>query len=267
MGVIRSSLLVIASAVLFVVFLAGNLFLTFSLSLDYGNIKAELSSVVRELAEQEINLNSIFEEKFPLMQDYCQNYSEYVFSEQGQTFAIPCDVVDLGFDNVFDYGVEYFMEENYYKDYNCGFWSCFGETEIPFFLVSKKAQDYWNGKFYYLLVVAIVLVALMFLLVEHKPNLLILVGALLTFSALLFRKLDWIFSLINKSFLHFLGVFFSRATDVFLISIIIGIVVLALGIIFRFLTFDFLKKKFSRKEVQEIVKEEVSKVKKDSKKK
>jgi len=245
MGLIRGGLLFVVTVLLFLSFLVGNVFLTLNLSLDYDNVQPELTPVIRELAESEIDLNSIVNEKFESMELYCQNnsnseVSDFVFNEYGYTFVIPCDIVFQGPVVVVDKGIENIVNEIYYKDYDCDFLDCFGRTEMPFFLISAKAKDYWQSKFYFSLLISFVLIGLMFFLVEQKFNLPVVVGILFIISSLPFMKLNWLLSFFSNSlYLQFFTVFFTKAYMVFLITFILGIVILALGIILKFFKFGF----------------------------
>jgi len=236
MGFIRGGLLIIAGVLLFLLFLAGNSFLTLSLSLNYENIEPELFSVIETFVEDEADIKEEIENQYPFMEDFCQNNSEFVFNskEVGQVFVIPCDVVFQGYDSILEYSIESYVEKIYYQEYDCGFWDCLGKADIPFFLISAKAKSYWNNKFYFSLIISVVLVALMFFLVEKKTNLLVIVGGLLAISALPFMKINWALSFFNKSFLQFFTIFFSKAYSVFLISFIFGIVLLGIGILLKF---------------------------------
>ncbi len=271
MGIVRGGLFVIASVLLFLLFLVGNVFLTLSLSLDYASVQPELVSVVESIAGDEINLEQEVEGRLGSMELYCQNNSEYVFNdESGQVFVIPCEVVSQGPDAVVDYSVNNFVEEIYYKDYDCDFLDCFAETEQPFFLISQKAKDYWNNKFYLSLFISLFLIALMFFLIEDKKNLPIVAGVLLLISALPFMKLNWVLSFFSdKSFLQFFTIFFAKAYTVFLISFSLGIILLGIGGVLKlfgigFKISDFLDKLRKKKGVSKDkpVKQEISKSKK-----
>src|SRR3989344_9484351 len=151
MGLIRGGLFVIASVLLFIALLVGNLFLTLNKSLEYENIQEKLPSLIRSYAEEQFRLTATINREFPTINAYCQNNSEYVFNEYGRTFIVPCGIVSQGPELIVENEINRFVEETYYKDYNCNFWNCFKETEIPFFLVSEKAKNYWNEKFYFTL--------------------------------------------------------------------------------------------------------------------
>ncbi len=240
MGFIRGGLFVIASVLLALFFLFGNAFLTLGLSLDYDNVQPELVSVVKDLTEDNLNLEQEIEEKFESMELHCENNSEFVFSyESGQTFVIPCDIISEGLDAVVEYGINSFVEEIYYKDYDCDFWDCLGKEEVPFFLVSEKARDYWNNKFCFLLIVSVILIALMFFLVEQKSHLFFVVGSLLAISALPFMKINWALSFLDTSFLQFFTIFFVKAYVVFLISFSLGIILLMIGFVLKLLEVGF----------------------------
>ncbi len=280
MGIIRGGLLIIVITSLFLVFLIGNIFLTLYLSLDYVNVKSELVSIVNSIVEEEINLIGGIEEEFKFMELACQNNSNFVFKDDisGYVFEIPCEIISQGYEAVVDYQINIFVEEVYYEDYDCNFLECIKETERPFFLVSEKARDYWKTKLYFSLIISIILVVAMFFLIEQKYNLPIIVGSLLTASALPFMKLNWVLSFLPaSSFLQFFTLFFTKAYTVFLISFIFGIIILIIGIILKFFQIGFKinnlfsrfskkNKKVSSSEVKEIVKKEISKSKKQTSK-
>tara|TARA_Y100000034_G_scaffold41320_2_gene50841 strand:+ start:2497 stop:3291 length:795 start_codon:yes stop_codon:yes gene_type:complete len=264
MGFFKGGLLFIVSIVLLFSFLAGNIFLTLNMSLDYKILQSEFTPVIKDVAEKEFSISSVIvDEQFFLMELYCQNNSEYVFSESGYVFEIPCDVVIKGSDAVIEEGINGLLEDIYYKDYECNFWNCLDKSEVPYFLVSEKAKEYWKSKFYLSLLVSVVLVILIFFLVEQKYNLFTLTGSLLIISSLPLIKLERLSSFINYRYVSdFLIVFFSKSYNVFLISFILGIIILGVGIGLRFYMPNSIKKKFSKSDVKKIVKEEISKKKK-----
>lgn len=273
MGFMRGGLLVIVGILLFLSLLLGSIFLILSWSLQYENVQEELGSVAKELTEdkfglieENFNLTEEMEEAREFMDEHCQNESSYVFSEGGYTFVIPCDILDEVEENpsaLIDQGIENIVEQIYYDDYDCKFWDCFEKTELPLFLVSEKAKNYWQEKFYFSLIVSLVLIILVFFLVEHKQNMSIIVGSLLIASSIPLMQLEKIIgSIAGDSYLAFVGVFFSKTGGVFWIMLILGLVILGLGIAMRLLTLDFIKKKISKKDVKKIVREETGKKKK-----
>ena len=267
MGFIRSGLLSLVGILLFLSFLAGNFLLTLDLSLKYDNVKPEISLLVQDFVEKEANITNLVEQKLEFMKNYCLNNTEFVFEAEDYAFTIPCDSVYLGKEKIIEAGVDNFIHDLYYKEYDCNFWNCATKDIKPFVFVSKKAKDYWHSKFRMTLLAILSLIVLLFLLVEHKPNTFIVCGALLTLSTLLFRKIDLLASFFGETFSQFFYIFFSEANTVFLVSVVIGIVALGLGIVFRILSWESIKKKFSKKQVQEIVKKEVQKNKEELKKK
>ena len=174
---------------------------------------------------------------------------------------IPCETVlnSSSPDAIVNEAYEDVIYDIYYKDYDCEFWNCFSKTGFPFFLVSKKAMDYWMEKFYFTLLVSLFLIALIFLFVEQKINTPIIVGILLALSAFPLLKLkDFLYAIAgNLSVL--INLFLSSARGVFFFSLIFGILLVATGIALRSWMPDSIKKKFSAKDVREIVKEEISK--------
>ena len=245
MGFFRGGLLVILSILLLFSLLVGNLFLTLTLSLKYENVQPELVSAVENMAVGEFNLTEQLGENYEVMQEYCENNSEYVFSYEGQTFAISCDTILQGPEALISQGTGDAVEEIYYQEYDCGFWDCLEEN--PLFLISEKARDYWKSKFYLALIVSIVLISLAFFLVEHKQNFPIIVGGLLIVSALPFMKLRVFFSFLDETYLQFLTIFISKADIVFLGGIILGFVLLGAGIVLHFVNLgDFIAEKIDK---------------------
>ncbi|MBA7707240.1 hypothetical protein ES703_116109 [subsurface metagenome] len=166
MGAIRGVLLVFVSVLLFLVLLVGNTFLTLSLSLNYNNVKPELVSTIgifvgdgmsfiieetvgKKVESIEDDLSDEINKNLEIMEEYCQNNSDYVFSYEGNTFVIPCSVVSQGSEAIIEEGITNIVDDFYYAEYNCGFWDCFEKTGSPFFLISQKAKNYWNSKFYF----------------------------------------------------------------------------------------------------------------------
>jgi hypothetical protein len=272
MGLIRGGLSFIAVVLLFFSFLAVNIFLTLSMSLDYDNVQPELFSVIQLIAEDEINLDDVVNERFEVFDLYCQNNSDsdYVFNEMGYTFVIPCEVVYQGPDAVVNKAIGNLVEEVYYKDYNCSFFDCLEKMDVPFFIVSAKAKDYWQSKLYFSMLSSLVLIGLMFLLFEQKFNLPVVVGILLILSSLPFMKLNWLLSFFSGSlYLQFFTIFFTKSYNVFLITFILGIIVLCFGLVLKFFNFGFWLQKFLTKpklsfSKDNLVEEKSSKTKKNS---
>ena len=264
MGFIRGSLLVIVSVVLFLLFIAGNLFLTFSLSLDYDNVRLELASVTQDIIE-DMDLPDLVGDQLKLMESHCQDNLEFIFSGGGNTFVIPCEVISQGPEAILSSGIDNLVEDTYYQDYDCDFWDCFEKTGSPSFLVSEKARVYCNTKFYISLLIAIVLIALMFFLIEKKTSLPFIVGSLLMVSSLPFMKLDSLigffvnpslamagFSDIPINLFDILSVFFSKAYNVFWIMFIAGIIILLVGVTLQLCKVGFkISEFFSKKNIKE----------------
>lgn len=127
------------------------------------------------------------------------------------------------------------IEEQYYKEYNCEFWSCIENADEggPFVLMSKYAHDYWTSKFYLALLISIVLFILIILFVENKSNSFILAGILILISAFPLLALGKLSTFSADSILQILTTFVSQANSVFVKIIIFGFVILILGIVFK----------------------------------
>lgn len=132
-----------------------------------------------------------------------------------------------------------FAEEIYYAEYNCGFWDCFGDGQ-PLFLVSEKARDYWDSKFYFVVGISLVLVVLIFFLVESKINFPLVVGALLIVASLPFIKLEsFLLYFSENGVFQYLAIFFSQSFYVFFRMIVLGVIIFVIGILFKFFDFGF----------------------------
>jgi len=273
MGFIRGTLGVFVSILLFIVFLVGSVFLTLTLSLQYDNVHDKISPIIQNTLEEEIGVNIPEEinKELAAMEINCEDYpEEYVFSEGDYTITLSCDMLTQGTDAVIESGIDSLIEQIYYKEYTCSFWKCFGEEEIPLFLISEYAKDYWRAKFYLALGVALALMAVLFLLYRKKQNTFIIPGILLVIAALPFLKIGALASISgDRVILELLSVFFLKAKSVFRISFFTGIGLILLGLIFKLFLVGFkLSRIFHReesKEVKEQVKKEVKAPIKESK--
>ena len=256
MGFIRGLFIIVVSFLLLMTFLAMNLSLTFTLSLQYENVKEIVGPEIKKTVNEEMNLNQEVSERLPELQAYCENNTEFVFSEQGYTFVIPCELASEGVDVLINESIESVIESVYYKEYDCGFWDCLKEQGTPFFLVSEKSKDYWKGNFIMALIVSAILVILLFLLVSRKYNTLVIPGFLLVLASFPFMKLGIFSSLsTNSLFLSFINIFFSRSQEVFVISLTVGIILIVLGVLIKlfmigFRVSEWFKKSEETKQIQ-----------------
>jgi len=223
-----------------------------------------------------IELSSSVDKEYNYMLDYCQAHENVYYKNNITNFGanVSCSNIIEGRESVENSIFSNLVDEVYYGTYECDFWNCFDKTGSPFFLVSQKAKDYWAAKFYYNLIFVLIAIALVFLFIENKFNLPILVGAASIISAFLIVKIDWVIAIIIKPILKgadmfnlfdaetlisILMVFFSKAGFVFWLGIIIGILLIVFGIGFRFwmIFTGNNKKMFSKEEVKNIIKKEV----------
>jgi hypothetical protein len=204
MGFIRGGLLVIASVLLFILFLANNAFFSLSSSLSYENVQAEINSVVVGVISENTDFSEIIEEKEPEMKTHCENNGEFVFTQEGYTINIPCAIANSGADVIINEAISDIVEDIYYDDYGCDFIDCFKKDfSKPFFLVSETARNFWKSKFYLTLLFSVLLVALIFFLIENKTTLPVLVGGLLIISSLPFLKINLLSSFFGEYLIIF----------------------------------------------------------------
>ena len=143
MGFIRGGLFVIVSVIFLFSLLAVNTSYTLYSSLDYENVKPEITLIIRDVVTNEMGLTTEINKNLGIMNYYCENNSEFVFSddESGYVFEIPCEIISNGSDAVIEYGIEEIVDKTYYEDYDCNFWDCFQKTNSGFFLISEKSKD------------------------------------------------------------------------------------------------------------------------------
>jgi c-di-AMP phosphodiesterase-like protein len=182
---------------------------------------------------------------------------------------IPCQVIEQGPDSIIEYGADNFIDEVYYAEYNCELWDCVGNSSFPLVLFSEKAMDYWRAKFLLLAAISIALFALIFFISRNRTTTFIVTGILIILSSLPFRGLGWVLNLLPSEFSGIFSAFFAKSHAVFIIMLVIGIIFIGIGIIFKLFgwSMNFMKKvsedsdkkEFSKSDVKEIVKEEMSK--------
>lgn len=248
MGFIRGSLLVFVSTLLLISFLVLGIFATLNYSLKYENVKPKVSSLLKDFIEKEVD-TTIIDEQAKILQTYCKTDSEYTFIDEttNQTFVIPCEIIAKGTDEIIAEETGILIDGYYYKEYQCEFLKCFKEEKIPLFIISQHAKDFWQKQYYIFLFVSIFLAGLIFLLVENKKNFPVLTGSLLISGFLPVLALSEISKFVVSSFaLDFpfdlssiILIFFSKSKSVFLTGFILGIILIAIGILLKLLKIGF----------------------------
>ncbi|MEK6945216.1 MAG: hypothetical protein AABW63_00285 [Nanoarchaeota archaeon] len=278
MGLIRGGLLIIFGILLFISILATAIFWNLTLSLENQNLKSNLADIVVGQIEQHYGGIQSIQDRLPVIQSYCQNNTDYVFQENGQVFVVSCDVAGQGQEAVAKNVVANFIDRSYYTEYSCGFWNCFKQGDIPFFLASKQAHDYWQSKLYFVLLTSLILLALVLLFAKDRTGVPFIVGAFMIVSGLIVLKVDVLFSLFGQTLYQFISVFFNQSFYVFLKFLFFGIGIIIIGIILKIFKTGFKfsnlmekirlrKNSMSKDEVKEIVKKEVAKSKDEKKRK
>lgn len=235
MGVIRGGLLVIVSMLFFVTLLIVNSLFVVSISLKYENVQDELVQIVKEVIGKQINLEEIVEGKLSFIQENCKNNPDFVFNQNGFVVDIPCDVVKEGVNAIIEESVQDLAKQIYYKKYDCNFWDCAGESEVPFFLISEKSYTYWTNKLYLALGISVFLFLLIFLFTEKKSNSFIISGSLVILSSLFLIELRNILDFfIDKNLFVFFEVFFTQASLIFWRILTVGIILFVSGIVMKF---------------------------------
>ena len=264
MGFIRGFALVIISVLLFVFLLATGFFITVSSSLSYDNVQPKISLIATEIIQEQIGEITIIDTLTPYLNEYCNENSEVVQQFEGYVFVFPCDIITQGTESIVSYSVDYLVGDFYYKEYNCEFWNCFGESEIPLFLVSEKAKNYWGAWFFKAFLISLILSAGAILLSKRKSRGFTLTGVLVIFSSLIVLQLSKIGAFVAKLVLFPISsalseetsqniladvivLFFSNSNTIFVWMFVIGLVLIVAGIILRLFRVGFKVSAFFKK--------------------
>jgi hypothetical protein len=249
MGIIRSVLIVFFSIVLLLSLIITSLLFTIALTLDFQNIQPAINNLTHTLLEEEYDLRQNIDSNLVQARELCENNSGYTFQFQEQDIEIPCEIIIKNTSEIIEFTIQNFTKEIYYQEYNCDFWNCFQETGKPFFLVSKKAQDYWYSKFYISLIATLAIIAILYILFSSTSNFSIFIGGILVLSSLVFIKLDYAIEkiltsivsgtqgMLSKSFdiiLNSVTILFSQTYQAYLTALLIGIGLIILGILIKF---------------------------------
>jgi hypothetical protein len=253
MGVLKNLGLVIVSVVLFLSLLSAGIFATLNYSLTYENIQPKIYPIAESIVKEQIGSEKIVNQLTPFLEVYCKNNTEIIQNFDGYTFVFPCTVVEKGYNSIINYSTNYLIQDFYYKDYNCSFVECFQETDVPLFLVSEHAKNYWESLLKKSLLAILILIGLTILFVERKSNAPILTGSLLIASSLIISQLKNIGTWIAKLILSPISVtlsnensreitsrivemFFAESAKIFLWMFISGIILIGIGLILKLTT-------------------------------
>ena len=246
MGVLnffRISFLVIFSIILFAALIIGGTFWTVSYSLNYNNVETHAFPIVKQAIEKQMNITEM-SQNFEQVKSYCQLNPDYVYNDENGMFSISCQEVMSGTsETIIDSKIKDNIKKVYYTQYTCTFFECFKtETKGPFFLISEMSQKTFAKFFYYSLIALIIIILIMFFLTADKRNLMIILGSLFIIASLPFMKLTSIITpdRINagefKEYVsEFLLIFLGKATTIFWIMLVLGLILLIAGIILRVL--------------------------------
>lgn len=269
MSFIRGAVITLFGFVLAISIILMNVSITFASSLDYEDLKPALDNSTNGIIGSILDVEAVFGEE---LNNYCNIDSQYIFNYGNESFTIPCEVIEEGEDSITIYIQDNFIEQIYYANYDCEFWECVKDSEVPFVLISDKARVYWAGKAVLLAIMSLVLFGLIFLVAEKRPSKFISFGILLAFCSLPFKNMDWILKIVPAQVAPLFSLFSQKAHGVFVVMLIIsiifaltGIVALIFGWRMKFKEESLENKnsaslkQVSKEEVREIVREELSK--------
>jgi len=267
MGFIRSGVVFILAIALFLGLFVGNLFLTLNLSLEYDQVSPYIQNLSEDFAMSS-GSKALILQNYETKKILCQKGDQVSldFTFDTEKIAVPCEVINKDGKSVIEFVINESIPIYYYKDYNCTFIECIQTKGESLALISEKAKTYWEEKFYSVALISLIIFVLLFIFVKEKHSAFILSGIMVIFSAIPFRQITWLLSLLPE-FLPFkiIPIFFTKAADVFMIMIILGILLISLGIGIKFFDWgiklnELIKSIFKKDPTQELTKEEVKEI-------
>lgn len=270
MDFIRGAVVTLFGFVMVIGIVFMNISMTFASSLEYDTLKPALGDSAKEVISNMINLNDISREG----KNACKFDSEYFLEYNDKRFEIPCEIIEQGKESIEGYILDNFIDEIYYSNYDCEFWECVKESDIPFVLISDKARVYWASRAVLLAAMSFILFLLIVLVSNKRPSKFISTGVLLALCSLPFKNIDWVAKIVPAQVAPLFLLLSQKAHSTFMIMlfisaglVLIGIVALIFGWNMKFnkgtsekkITTDVKVKSVSREEVREIVKEELAK--------
>ena len=267
MGFIRSGVVFILAIALFLGLFVGNLFLTLNLSLEYDQVSPYIQNLSEDFAMSS-GSKALILQNYETKKILCQKGDQVSldFTFDTEKIAVPCEVINKDGKSVIEFVINESIPIYYYKDYNCTFIECIQTKGESLALISEKAKTYWEEKFYSVALISLIIFVLLFIFVKEKHSAFILSGIMVIFSAIPFRQITWLLSLLPE-FLPFkiIPIFFTKAADVFMIMNILGILLISLGIGIKFFDWgiklnELIKSIFKKDPTQELTKEEVKEI-------
>lgn len=246
-------------------------------SLEYENLKSEIGDVILENVASNTEVVQNADEVMPYLENYCKTHKSYAISSDDAGFGIDisCESVKKGQQATVEEMVSESVDQFYYKDYDCGFVDCLNQDQ-KFYLISEDFKEYLTNKFYLVSLVLLALFGLMILLTQHKANAFLIAGILVIVASLPFMALKSILFFLQDYFYGIARIFFANSSSAFVGMIIIGIILLIAGVIWKLVSIGFKvshffsknrdeedKEAVSKKEIKDIVKKEISKEKRE----
>ena len=138
--------------------------------------------------------------------------------------------------------------DSYNTNYECSFFDCFEKGYPPQFILSQHSRDYWGKLFYFSILLTLVSGIVMYLVVEKKTMMFLIVGGSLIAISLPYVKAHIIFlifssffnmdSVVGEGITQIIWTMFSESWNVFLIYFIPGVILTAIGFGLKFFDFE-----------------------------
>ncbi len=265
MGIFRGSIVLALTLLLFVALFFSTLFLTLNWSLNYNDVQPYIKNITITSAQNSGALAN-FENSYPSKRNLCQVQESANITFMTNTFEVPCSIILKGENETTNYVINETAPGIYSKNYTCQFLDCIKQGNEQEFLLSQAAKNYWGKTFTTAIIISLIIFVLLFLFTKRKYTAFVAAGIGLIVSEIPFTKVTWLLSLISGIFpFKILPALFGKASAVFTISFILGIILIAFGIGFNLFKWG---RKISEKinSTFKTMSKEEKKLKKDEKK-
>ena len=233
MGFLRGTTVLTLTLLLFIAFFFSNLFLVLNWSLNYNHVEPSLKNITVESAQTSGEM-SLLIKSYQSKKNFCAVSNQVNFTFEKNEFTVPCSVISDGEKTTVDYLVNKTVPLIYYKNYTCAFLDCLKNENQRYFLLSKSSMDYWGKNFQTSILISLGIFLLLLLFAKGKHLPFIISGVALIVSVIPLTQINWLLSFLSGLFpFKVLPAFFTSSSQVFTLSLIIGIILIALGVGFN----------------------------------
>lgn len=246
MSVIRGTALFLLSTLLVISLLFGNTALAMYISVGSESFRDKIVDDIAGVLKNQTNAEESIQNALPGLQEQCAGKSEITINYGDFNATIQCDNLEESADSVIKQSIRGIIGEEDSSESCDSPINCFSKYKSLFF--SETAKDYWGKIFILSLFISLALMAGMFFFIENKIDLPVSVGFLIAFSSLPFIVINFMLPYFENSILKPVATIFSGSYTVFVITLSIGVLLVALGFGLKFIKIgEYISKKFDFK--------------------